>query len=143
MRPRLTRLAMRVVGHAEDAEDVVQDTFLRGLRSADTVRDPAAFEGWMCAVAKNVAIDRVRRRSVRYAEMLSEAPIDHRVPGPEVTHAVREIVDRLPAGQRRALTDAAAGYRRASIARRECVSTAAIKTRLSRARATVRAALRP
>ena len=73
--------------------------------------------------------------------MLRDAPVDHRVPGPELVYAVREIVDRLPAGQRRVLTDAAAGYKMASIARREGVSTAAIKTRLSRARRTVREAL--
>jgi DNA-directed RNA polymerase specialized sigma24 family protein len=62
-------------------------------------------------------------------------------PGPEVAHAVNEIVGRLLAGQRRVLTDAVAGYGVAEIAAREGVNTVAVKARLSRARATLREAL--
>ena len=46
----------------------------------------------MVAVAKNVAIDHVRRRRVRYAEMLRDAPVDHRVPeipNPEIPNPDR------------------------------------------------------
>ena len=57
MRPRLQRVALRVLGNPEDAEDAVQDTFFRAWKGADTVRDPAALEGWMCRIARNVAID--------------------------------------------------------------------------------------
>lgn len=44
LRPRLTRLAYRMLGSVADAEDVVQDAWLRWERAeTDTVRDPAAF----------------------------------------------------------------------------------------------------
>lgn len=45
-----------------DAEDVVQEVFASVHRSLRLVRDPRAFPGWILAIAKNAATDRLRRR---------------------------------------------------------------------------------
>jgi RNA polymerase sigma-70 factor (ECF subfamily) len=58
--PTVYRLALRIVGSETDAEDVVQETFVRAWQSLATVRDPRAAFGWICRVARNVAYDRVR-----------------------------------------------------------------------------------
>jgi len=64
-RPRLFGIAYRMLGSAEDAEDLVQETYLRWHQA-----DPAAMrapEGWLVAVVTRLAIDRLRRRATERA----------------------------------------------------------------------------
>ncbi|WP_370653631.1 sigma-70 family RNA polymerase sigma factor [Phenylobacterium sp.] len=56
-RPRLTRLAYRMLGSVSEAEDVVQDAWLRWTRTQDEVLDPA---GWLVRVTSRICIDRMR-----------------------------------------------------------------------------------
>jgi RNA polymerase sigma-70 factor (ECF subfamily) len=58
-RTRLFGLAYRMLGSIHDAEDVVQDAFLRWQQAdAEALRAP---EGWLVAVTTRLAIDRLRR----------------------------------------------------------------------------------
>lgn len=58
-RPRLLGLAYRMLGDVEDAEDVVQDAYLRWHRQKrDDIRSP---EAWLVTVATRLAVDRLRR----------------------------------------------------------------------------------
>jgi RNA polymerase sigma-70 factor (ECF subfamily) len=41
----------------EEIDDLVQDVFLTAWRRLDDLRDPAAFGGWICMIARNRAID--------------------------------------------------------------------------------------
>jgi RNA polymerase sigma-70 factor, ECF subfamily len=62
-RRRLWRLAYRLTGSAADADDVVQDTFVRWLEhSADGARPP---EAWLLRVATHLGIDALRARRRR------------------------------------------------------------------------------
>jgi RNA polymerase sigma-70 factor, ECF subfamily len=62
-RPRLVACATRVLGDAEEAEDVVQDVMLRASQaSGETVRSP---QGWLYAICYRAAIDRRRARDRR------------------------------------------------------------------------------
>jgi RNA polymerase sigma-70 factor (ECF subfamily) len=45
-----------ILGHAEDAEDAVQETFLRALRALPGFRGDAAFRTWLCRIAVNVCL---------------------------------------------------------------------------------------
>jgi RNA polymerase sigma-70 factor (ECF subfamily) len=56
-RPRLRRLAYRMLGSVAEAEDVVQDAWLRWTRAPAEVADPAA---WLVRAATRLAIDRLR-----------------------------------------------------------------------------------
>ena len=56
------RLAYRIAGNEHDAEEAVQETFLRVFRSLDRFRGQARFETWLYRVASNAALDVVRRR---------------------------------------------------------------------------------
>lgn len=53
----------------EDARDLTQETFLRAFRSLDTVRDPAKIPGWIGAIARNVALDHLKRAGRRCSLM--------------------------------------------------------------------------
>lgn len=59
------RVALRTVGHAADAEDVVQETFIRAYGSLGSLKDAGAVMGWLCSVARNVATDKARSRGRR------------------------------------------------------------------------------
>ncbi|WP_374571904.1 RNA polymerase sigma factor SigJ [Phenylobacterium sp.] len=56
-RPRLTRLAYRMLGSLAEAEDAVQDAWLRWTRAGRDVADPAA---WLVRVTSRLCIDRLR-----------------------------------------------------------------------------------
>src|SRR5687768_16203700 len=58
-RPRLFGIAYRMLGDAAEAEDLVQETYLRWQRDDRT--DVASPEGWLVAVVTRLAIDRLRR----------------------------------------------------------------------------------
>lgn len=56
-RPRLKRLAYRMLGSVAEAEDVVQDAWLRWTRAGDDVADPV---GWLVRTTSRLCIDRLR-----------------------------------------------------------------------------------
>ena len=56
-RPRLTRLAYRMLGSVAEAQDAVQDAWLRWRRAGDDVVDPAA---WLVRTTTRLCIDRLR-----------------------------------------------------------------------------------
>ncbi len=61
--PRLFPLVMRLVGGAEmDAEDVVQETWIRATAGLKRFRGDSSFGTWLIAIGLNVARDHLRRR---------------------------------------------------------------------------------
>jgi RNA polymerase sigma-70 factor, ECF subfamily len=58
----LFRVAYRITGNEADAEDVVQDAFLRGYRKLEGFESRANFSTWIYRIAVRCALDRVRRR---------------------------------------------------------------------------------
>jgi len=59
---RALTLAVRIVGNREEAEEVVQDSFLRAFRSLDTFRGDSRFGTWFHRIVYNVCMTRVIRR---------------------------------------------------------------------------------
>jgi RNA polymerase sigma-70 factor (ECF subfamily) len=61
---RVFRLAYRITGHEQDAEDVVQETFMRAYRRLDLYDSRSGFGSWLFRIATNSALDllRVRKR---------------------------------------------------------------------------------
>jgi RNA polymerase sigma factor (sigma-70 family) len=58
---RVYRLAYRLTGNPQDAEDLTQETFIRVFRSLADFR-PGTFEGWLHRITTNLFLDLVRRR---------------------------------------------------------------------------------
>lgn len=59
---RVTNAVTRMVGRTADADDVVQQTFLLAMERLGSLRDPAAFRGWLCRIAVNEVRGRLRKR---------------------------------------------------------------------------------
>lgn len=60
--PMVFRLAHRMTGNEEDAEDVVQESFLKAYRSFGRFDARSSFGTWIYRIAVNCAIDLIRRR---------------------------------------------------------------------------------
>jgi RNA polymerase sigma-70 factor (ECF subfamily) len=59
------RLAFRMTRNEEDAEDVVQETFLKAYRNLDRFAGRSEFSTWVHSIAANCALDLIRRRAPR------------------------------------------------------------------------------
>ncbi|NUO38044.1 MAG: sigma-70 family RNA polymerase sigma factor [Gemmatimonadaceae bacterium] len=77
----------------DDVPDLVQDVFLRALRQLHTLREPAAFGGWIATMARNEA--RMHHRSSRPTEALSDQ-VAGSTPSPETT-AMDDVLRALRA----------------------------------------------
>jgi RNA polymerase sigma-70 factor (ECF subfamily) len=64
LRPRLFGIAYRMLGVVADAEDVVQEAFLRWRRADDA---PRSDEAWLVSVTTRLSIDRLRRAAAERA----------------------------------------------------------------------------
>ena len=80
--PRLLALASRILGDADEAKDVAQESFLRIWRQAANWRSgEARFDTWLHRVVLNLCHDRMRKRK--------ERPLEDDEPG-------NELVDSAP-----------------------------------------------
>jgi RNA polymerase sigma-70 factor (ECF subfamily) len=63
-------LALRMAGAREDAEEVVQETFLSALEHLASFREEAAFSTWLYRIATNKALKLIRKRKGQQAVSL-------------------------------------------------------------------------
>jgi RNA polymerase sigma-70 factor (ECF subfamily) len=84
----------------QEAEDLVQDVFLAALRSLHTLRDDAAFPGWLAVIARNRARDHYRRivETVEVSEGDAAS-----TPSPSEADAALDAIRALPEAYRETL----------------------------------------
>jgi RNA polymerase sigma-70 factor (ECF subfamily) len=68
------RLAFRMTGNEQDAEDIVQDTFLRAYRRIEKFDERASFGTWLYRITVNCSLDLVRARKRRSEQSGSANP---------------------------------------------------------------------
>jgi len=51
------------VSQRETAEDLAQETFVRGFQALGNLKKPSAFSGWLLSIAHNLCIDHLRNKS--------------------------------------------------------------------------------
>lgn len=95
---RMKSIAYNHLGNISDAEDAVQETFLKLHRAASTYNGEAAFTTWLYRVLINTCYDALRRRQRR----IHEAPIDG---GVSETRAASSVDDAKRLTLRRMLAE--------------------------------------
>jgi RNA polymerase sigma-70 factor (ECF subfamily) len=90
---RVYAVAYAVVQDAAEAEDIVQETFLKAHQGR--MRDTEKFSAWLLTVARNAARDRLRRRKPRADEETFHALPDDNAAAPGAGLERREFLVRL------------------------------------------------
>jgi RNA polymerase sigma-70 factor (ECF subfamily) len=106
IRPDLHRYAARIVGSAIDGEDVVQDTLAKAFYTLSQSPEVPALRPWLFRIARNTAIDHLRRAERRLGEALPDEDVmadDDCPPDPLVMHAALSSFMVLPVRQRSAV----------------------------------------
>jgi RNA polymerase sigma-70 factor, ECF subfamily len=60
--PRIYRLALKILNDPQDAEDVLQETYIKALRSLPSFEGRSSLSTWMYRIAVNEALMMVRKR---------------------------------------------------------------------------------
>ncbi len=143
--PRVYALILRILGSEEDADDVVQETWLRAMRSAPRFRWEASFSSWLSAIALNCARG-VRRRERRWptTEVPANAPARSRWAATDARIDLERALERVPPGYRAVLTlYELEGRPHEEIAERLGIAIGTSKSQLHHARRFLRALVDP
>ena len=147
----LFAVAYAVLQDRAEAEDVVQETFVRAWNKRRWMRDPAKFPAWLTTVARNRACDIIRKRRTlatmaggpELADTLA-SPSDPSTSGDEMHAQVQTALGSLPEQHRTALTlRYLEGMDYLTIERTMGLSNGALRGILGRALATMRKTLKP
>lgn len=148
--PRLFRLTARIVGDLSEAEDVLQEAYVRAFDALTAGR----FDGrsgaytWLYRIVTNASLDAMRARKRRRARIDSEASNDveeavatnERLQARAALRELEELLEGLPPDQRTAIVlKEVEGLSSAEVADAMGSSVGAVEQRLVRARATLRA----
>ena len=74
IQPQLQRLSMKICGHTQDAEDVMQDSLLAVARGIQGFRADSSLSTWMYTIARRFCI---RRRAKKAGEPSQFVPLEH------------------------------------------------------------------
>jgi len=148
-RTHLLRFVQRYVGNHEDAEDVVQNTFIEAAKCAHRFSGLSKPSTWLFGIALNLARNQVRRNAADRYDLVDEDFLDqiadtHADPAMlfeyrQIAEKVDAMLDQLPDKIRltfEAVLDGDATYEEA--AEQLCIPVGTVRSRVSRVRAAVR-----
>ena len=109
--PRLQRVALRMLGNVEDAEDMVQEVYMKLWGKHEELPDVQNMEAYCVALTKNMCIDRLRLAEVDRVDVddvpLSLAAVDDvasQLERQDAVEQVKLIIESLPEKQQQVIT---------------------------------------
>ncbi len=148
---RIFNLGLRMLRTKQDAEDLLQETFITAFKKLDTFRGDSKFYTWLHRIAINIALGKLReqaRMQISYSiqepdfeyltgKNISEWPdyLDTKISGPEIKRILKLALDELSEKYRSVfvLRDLE-GLSTAETARALGLTESNVKVRLMRAR---------
>jgi RNA polymerase sigma-70 factor (ECF subfamily) len=156
---RVYRLALRITGSNEDAEEVAQDALWTAARKISTFKGEAAFGSWLYRIAANAAYQKLRARKAKAHEIAMDdvlpafdeagrhfepmadwsERVDEQALQSELRRVLGAAIDELPPDYRTALVmHDVEGLSYPDIAEALGISLPAVKSRVHRSRLFVR-----
>ena len=155
------RFSLLVCGHAEDAEDVMQESLLKTYQHVKRITDPESFRTWLYTTVRNACLMKRRRHVGEPAAFVSveqdvddaerrvvsdladqSVPVDQQLVANSITDRVRDALKTLPASYRMIVVmREMEGLSTKEVADITGISEANVKTRLHRARLMLRRCL--
>lgn len=146
-RNELYNYIRKKVNNAHDAEDILQDVFVKLYSKIDSVKNPDKLKAFMYQVANNTVIDYYRKKKdVPKEPDCFEKPVeDEEGSGnlnDEITCCLRKMIDELPKAQQEALLlHDIEGLRHKEISTAKDISVSASKMRVKRGKESLKQTL--
>ena len=126
-----------------DVDDLVQEVFLTAWRGLKSLRDPAAFGGWLSTIARNRAAD-FHRRDVEAVELPADLQAPDATAAAAEANAVLAVIRALPDAYRETLVlRLVEGMTGPEIADRTGLTAASVRVNLHRGMKLLRERLEP
>lgn len=143
---RMMTLCIRYCGNREDAQDALQEGFIRVFDHIGEFRNQGAFEGWMRRIFVNASLAHLRKSHVKYEnaqlEEIDAEPEDHSLTDHYAAQELLDLVAELPAGYRTVFNlFSIEGYNHKEIAGLLQITEATSRTQFFKARKALRAKL--
>ena len=105
----VTALVSRLVPNREDAEELVQDAFVKGFSHLDSFLASASFHTWISRIAYRCALSHLRRKKVRYVEIddrtpVADSDVDEAMADNSRTEQLRRAIDLLKPNEKTLIT---------------------------------------
>ena len=99
---RVFSFILRMLDARDEAMELTQDVFVKAWQALPGWRPEAAFSTWLLQIARNAALDQLRRRQVvRFAPLEEGLEVADEAPGPEARYASRQRQVQLERALRR------------------------------------------
>jgi RNA polymerase sigma-70 factor (ECF subfamily) len=128
---------------SHEAEDMLQEAFIRIFRFIGQYKSKGSFEGWLRRITANAAIQVLQKRKIKYTELEQiptepESPDHSTLSGLDMEDLMK-LISQLPDGYRTVFNlFALEGYSHEEIAIMLNIQTATSRSQLSKARAILR-----
>lgn len=137
--PRMFAVCLRYAGSAEEAEDILQEGFIKVFKKLNTFRKEGSFEGWIRRIFVNTAIEHFRRK--KYLQPVTEKE-ENTIEGSYLSvldtlaeRDIMELVQQLSPGYRTVFNMyVVEGYTHKEIGDMLGISEGTSKSQLSRAK---------
>lgn len=105
----VTALVSRLVPNREDAEELVQDAFVKGFSHLDSFLARTSFHTWISRIAYRCALSHLRRKKVRYVEIddrtpVADSDVDEAMADNSRTEQLRRAIDMLKPNEKTLIT---------------------------------------
>jgi RNA polymerase sigma-70 factor (ECF subfamily) len=131
-------IAMRFMNNKMDADDAVQESFLKAFMRIDDFKGDSSFGYWLKRITINHCISELRKRKIHFQDVddrIAGEAIDHEIEESISPELVHEGIKKLPASARAILNlYALEGYKHKEIARMLKISESTSRTQYMRAK---------
>ena len=134
--------SLRIVGIPEEAEDIMQESFLSAFRKLKYYSGEVSFGAWLKKIVINRSLDVLRKRKVLFEELHAELPVEDEILSETDTITVEEIksaINLLSVGYRTILSlILLEGYNHEEVGEMLGIKNVTSRTQYSRARQKLR-----
>lgn len=139
-------VALRIVNNEAEAEDIMQEAFLKAFKKIDTYKGEVSFGAWLKKIVVNRSLDHLKKKHVQFEDMsvcVMAVPEDQEEAADVDTDCIKRAIRSLPDGYRTILSlYLIEGYDHDEISQILGISNSASRTQYSRAKSKLRDLLR-
>jgi RNA polymerase sigma factor (sigma-70 family) len=94
---KIYRVCLQILGDPEDAADAASGAFVKAMEHMGSLRDPSAFSGWLCTIARHLAFSRIteRQRTCQMPSDIESEVADRRTGSDPAVEAERRETSNL------------------------------------------------